>query len=163
MHHPLYSKQGKNQLPQNACFNAMKEDVITLFFFFFTHVASVGKPPLPPSELIQDQNPGPSCLPSKEANSHRSPRIPNNAMRERCRSPIHQEGVIRFHREVTILWSQPHYSILRIQANGVFIQAPKKIIHHLQLPIMQLSNKPWVQLSLSQTSSIQASFEEVIE
>ena len=113
VHYPLYTKQSKNQLPQNTCFCSMKKNVITRFFFFFAHVAFVGNPPTPP-KLIQGQNPAPGCLLSKEANLHWDPRMPNNVMRERLHSPIHQ-GVLNLTEKFPLF--DPTHTIVSLEPN----------------------------------------------
>ena len=39
--HPLYTKKNINQLPQNAYFQTMKENMVNHFFFYFIHVALI--------------------------------------------------------------------------------------------------------------------------
>ena len=71
-HQPLNAKKCKDQLPQQTSFRTIDENMVTSFFFFLTQVTSIRNPPTPLFELIQSQNLGPSCFPSKEANSHKA-------------------------------------------------------------------------------------------
>ena len=69
----------------------MKKTMITRLFFSFAHVASIKHLPTPLSKLILSQNLDPSCLPSKEADSKKSPKVPNYTMREKICSPLAKE------------------------------------------------------------------------
>ena len=52
VHHSLDTKKRKNQLLQNVSFQTMNENMVSHFFFFLTHVASIRNPPASPFELI---------------------------------------------------------------------------------------------------------------
>ena len=60
----------------------MKEYMVTCFFLFLAQVTSIRNPPSPFFELIQSQNLGPSCFPSKEANFRGHPNILSYTTRE---------------------------------------------------------------------------------
>ena len=66
MQHPLNPKESENQMPQRLHLQTMKKNMINNFCFCFTHTTSVRNPPTPPYELIQCQNPAPSCIQSKK-------------------------------------------------------------------------------------------------
>ena len=120
----------------------MKKNMITRFFFLFAHVVSI-KHLLPPHfELIQSQNLDPSCLPSKEADSNKGPRVPDHTMRERIRFPTSQGGVERLNRKITTLYINPLHWILRLHRKRMVMQPLKEVVYLIQLPIIQLSNKP---------------------
>ena len=114
--------------------------MITHFFFFFPHVESIRHLPTPLFELILSQNLYPSCLPRKEANSNRSPRISNCTMRERCCSPTSQGVGLNWKN--TIFCIHPHQYVHKIQRERLIMQHSKEVIYFLQLPIIQLSKKP---------------------
>ena len=81
----------------------MKENIITHFFFFFPHVASIRNPPNPPIELTQSQNPSLGCFPSKEANSRRDLGVPYYVVREWFYSPTSQREVERLNLELKLM------------------------------------------------------------
>ena len=116
VHHPLYAKKNKNHLPQNVCFQIMKENMFTSFFLYFAHVASIRNPPTPLTELIWSQNPSLSCFLSKKTYSHWHLGISYCVIRERLHSPICQRGIERLKWKVIVLCSQPHHNIFNAQS-----------------------------------------------
>ena len=61
-------------------------------------------------------------------------------MRERLHSPTCQGVGLDW--KITIFCLQPNHNIIGTQRDGVIMQPPKKGIYFLQLPIIELSNKP---------------------
>ena len=97
----------------------MDENMVTSFFLFLTQVTSIRNPPTPLFKLIQNQNLGPSCFPSKKTNSQGHPRIPNNTMGEQFHFSIGQGGVEGLNKESTILHRQSYHGIIGLHRQGV--------------------------------------------
>ena len=85
----LHIKKGENHIPQQTSFVTKQKKMVVSFFFIFTQETSIWHVPSPSFQLVGSQNSIPRRFPSKKKNhSHRSPRPPNDAPRERIiRSP----------------------------------------------------------------------------
>ena len=117
--------------------------MISCFFSCLAHVTSVCHPPSPPSKPVLCKYLSPSCLPNKKASSYRGPRVPHYNVQERLHSPTCQREVKKLNWKNSILSPQLNHVINDTRSNKVVMQPPKKGINILQLPIIELSNKPW--------------------
>ena len=83
MQNPMHTKKGENQIPQHISLGTKQKKVVICFFFFFAQETSIWHVPFPSFQLVGSQNSIPRRFPSKKIHSHCSPRLPNNALRER--------------------------------------------------------------------------------
>ena len=117
--------------------------MITRFFLFFVHVASVRHLPTAFSELILCQNLDPSYLPSKEAYSNWSLGVLNYTIRERICCTTGHKRIEGLNWKDAIFCIHPHQNILKIQREGLIMQPHKEVTHFLQLLVIQLSKKTY--------------------
>ena len=131
--------------------------MVTSLLFHFTQITSIWHIPTSFFKLINGQNSVPRRFPSKKANSHGSPRSPNNAPRKRFTRSKCEGSVERSNRKEAILANLSTQNILHItmQTQGVYFS--EQALHIFHFPMLKCLENKGFQLPTSPFSS-QASY-----